>query len=141
MQFSSLRTKGSGLYMVNPLQLHSPMLDKQYQPLVQKHRERYAKIKDIIILSRVMLIDMQPELEDFPAGMPPWLVDVSLPMIEAFDTLNRRHIKIERDSEGKLHYFTSLISDKWEEIQNVPREMDYIVLYLATNKVELNSAQ
>jgi hypothetical protein len=137
IHFNLAKLKGDGTYMINPLGLHSPLLDIQYDDLVKVSNDRYKSIKDVVTLSRVMLIDLQPQLEDFIEGIPSWLIDVSVPLIEAFDEVNRRHIKIERDSTGKLHYFTSFISDKWEEICGVPKEMDYIVLYLASNRGNL----
>ena len=87
-------------------------------------------------LSRVMLIDLKPQFEDFVKGTPIWLLSISNVLLEAYDQLHRRHIRIIRD-KNKLRYMTSVISDKWEEVTNVPSEMDIIVQYLISNRANL----
>ena len=91
---------------------------------------------DVYALSRIMLIDLSPKFEDFVKGTPVWLTNISNTILEAYDSTNRRHIKIIRDNK-RLRYLTSIISDKWEEIYNVPEEMDVIIWYLISNRANL----
>ena len=124
------------MFMVNPLNIHSPMLDGYYQELINKDREKYEQIFDIYVLSRIILTKMNPKFEDFVKGVPVWLISISDVILEAYDQVNKRHIKIVR-SNGRFRYLTSIISDKWEEVLNVPPEMDIIVQYLISNRANL----
>ena len=56
--------------------------------------------------------------------------------MEAYDHVNRRHIRIVAKG-GRLKYMTSIISDNWTEIKEVPPEMDVIVKYLISNRANL----
>ena len=135
-QISPLKVKNSQMFLVNPLNIHSPLLDGYYQDLISKNKERYEKILDMYTLSRVMLIDLKPQFEDFVKGTPIWLLSISNVLLEAYDQLHRRHIRIIRD-KNKLRYMTSVISDNWEEVTDVPSEMDIIVQYLISNRANL----
>lgn len=128
--------KQSSTFMINPFNLHSPNLDEFYQDLIELHKDSYFKLTDIYSLSRMMLLDMNPHFEDFVKGIPCWLVNASNTLVQAYDLQNRRHIKIIKDGE-RLRYLTSIISDRWQEIENVPKEMDVIIKYLVSNRPNL----
>lgn len=136
INISMLNVKNSPMFMVNPLNIHSPMLDEYYQELIDKNGNRYVKAPDIYILSRLMLIDLNPKFEDFVKGIPVWYTNISDTILEAYDSLNRRHIRII-EQNGRLRYLTSIISDRWSEIENVPPEMDVIVKFLISNRANL----
>ena len=136
IKISALKINSSSMFMINPLSIHSPLLDEYYQDLINKNKDRYSNIPDVYALSRIMLIDLSPKFEDFVKGTPVWLTSISNTILEAYDSINRRHIKIIRDNK-RLRYLTSIISDKWEEIYNVPEEMDVIIWYLISNRANL----
>lgn len=136
VQISLRDIKTNSLFMVAPWYIHSPLLDEYYQELVNKNIDSYKQIPDLINLSRLMLFDLQPKFEDFVKGIPVWYTKFMEPLIEAYDQSNRRHIKIVKDGD-RLRYMTSIISDRWEEIENVPPEMDVIIKYLISNRANL----
>lgn len=136
IKISALKVKSGSMFMINPLSIHSPLLDDYYQDLINKNKDRYSNMLDVYALSRIILIDLSPKFEDFVKGTPVWLTNISNTILEAYDSTNRRHIKIIRGNK-RLHYLTSIISDKWEEIYNVPEEMDVIIWYLISNRANL----
>lgn len=125
-------------FNTNPLKIHSPMFNDDYIDIIEENKPKFNKAqKDIIALSRLILIDMHPQFEDFPRGVPAWLSEVSpKELVSAYDMVNRRHIKIEKDG-NRLRYYTSIISNNWKEIEDVPREMDILVGYLISNRANL----
>lgn len=136
LTISALKIKASSMFMINPLNIHSPMLDEYYQELIEANQDKYNKAPDIYMLSRLMLLDLNPKFEDFIKGIPVWYVNTSNTILDAYDSTNRRHIKII-DNKGRYRYLTSIISDRWTEIENVPPEMDLIVQYLISNRANL----
>ena len=136
LNISALKVQANSMFMVNPLNIHSPVLDEYYQELIKKKEDIYKTIRDPIILSRALLMDMEPQYEDFVKGVPIWLMDIKNTVLQSYDNKNRRHIKIVRDNDH-FRYFTSIISDNWSEIENVPKEMDIIVEYLLSNRPNL----
>lgn len=136
IQISSLRVKSGQMFMINPLNIHSPMLDGYYQDLINKDKKKYENIFDIYTLSRILLMELHPKFEDFVKGVPVWLLSLSNVILETYDQVNRRHIKIIRDG-NRFRYLTSVISDRWEEIEKVPPEMDVIISYLISNRANL----
>ena len=127
----------SELFFKNPLNIHSPMYDEYYYEMYNSNRDKYNNTNNIYTLSRLFLVDMNPSFNDFVMGTPVWLVNSSNELIKVYDKINRRHIKIVRD-ENRLRYYTSIISDNWTEIMNVPPEIDTIVKYLISNRANLD---
>lgn len=123
-------------FALNPLNLHTPMLDEYYRDLVRANIDSYKKMTELVGLSRLMLLDLNPKFEDFIKGVPVWYTKFSEPLLEAYDQVNRRHIRIVA-KDGRLRYMTSIISDNWTEIKDVPPEMDIIVKYLISNRANL----
>lgn len=123
-------------FMANPLNLHNPLMDEYYYDLFKANRPLYENAPDIYTISRLLLVDMKPEFVDFVKGVPHWLVKMNEELICTYDPSTRRHIKITIE-DNKLHYYTSIISDNWKEIKDVPREMDCVVRYLISNRPNL----
>lgn len=136
IQISSLKVKASPMFMINPLNIHSPVLDGYYQDIVSANKDKYEKAQNVYVLSRLILMDLKPKFEDFVKGIPTWLVNISDVVLEAYDSVNRRHIKIVRNGE-RLRYLTSIISDRWSEVEDVPLEIDVIIKYLISNRANL----
>lgn len=134
---NNVQSKNS-CFDTNPLKIHSPEFDENYLDIIEEDKKKYWKArKDPIAFSRLLLMDMKPQFEDFPRGVPSWLLEISpREVVSGYDSVNRRHIKIERTPKG-LKYYTSVISDSWKEIENVPREMDLVVQYILSNRANL----
>ena len=98
--------------------------------------ESNSKDTDSLLQNNSHFGRLSPKFEDFVKGTPVWLTNISNTILEAYDSTNRRHIKIIRGNK-RLRYLTSIISDKWEEIYNVPEEMDVIIWYLISNRANL----
>lgn len=125
------------LFFKNPLKIHSPMYDEYYYELYNSNREKYDKTSDVYTLSKMFLKDMKPQFSDFVKGVPTWLINTSNIVMYTYDSVNRRHIKIERDGE-RFRYYTAIISDNWQEIKRVPQDIDIIVQYLISNRANLD---
>ena len=136
LQISGLKVKSDSMFIINPLSLHSPLLDEKYQEVISKKEELYSSLHDVTLISRNILVDLDPTFDDFVKGIPAWYTNLSNTLILSYDTFSRRHIKIIKDGE-RLRYYTSVISDDWKEVQNVPSEMDFIIKYLISNRANL----
>lgn len=120
-------------YLVKPLKIHSPLFDEFYAEALVDNLDKYADINDAVVLSRTILLDLEPTEDEFVAGIPDWVQDIKGSDFIAFDVVNRRYIKITKCKDG-FRYYTSLISDNWKEILNVPKDMDYIIDYLISSR-------
>lgn len=135
---SIILRKCSCEYMTMPFKLHSPLQDLFYQDIIRQNSARYSLVKDQLMLSRLILIDLRPQFEDFIEGAPHWLTENDTEVITAYDYFNKRHIKIEKHpTEDRYRYFMAIISNNWKEVENVPPEMDIIVNYLISNRANL----
>ena len=130
-----LKVKGDSTFNRNPLVIHPPNYDEYYFDLCEKNADRYEKAKDTYILSRMMLMDMKPEFEDFVKGIPAWLMGTT-EVMNGYDIVTRKHIRVMKDG-NRYRYYTALISDKWKEIKGVPPEMDYVVHFIISNRANL----
>lgn len=107
------------------LHLHNPYYNKEYLPFLEKLPEA-----DSVVVSRAIIGLMTPCFEDFLSGAPVWLKDCTSGIVlTAYDPENRKHIKIVKDGK-RYKYYTSIISDNYKEIKQVPEEMDALVSYL-----------
>lgn len=136
IKISSIHIKKNADFHLNPLCIHSPVYDEYYKELYDAHRDSYDKAKDTIVVSRMMLTDMDPDFDDFVKGVPVWLSAIRNVLITAYDMVNRRHIRITQEGR-RYRYFTAIISDNWQEILDVPPEMDVVVNYLISNRANL----
>ena len=90
--------KSDSLSVINPLSIHSPLLDEYYKDLIVKNITKYNELStNICALSRVMLVDLEPSFEDFVKGTPVWLIESVNPILLTYDVNSRQHIKIIQD--------------------------------------------
>lgn len=115
-----------GVFLSNPLKIHSPLYDTSYERLVSKYGDIYKDFKNIIELSRLMLVHLEPTGDEFPFGVPEWLNSVKHPDYIAFDPIKKIYVKVEKRSDG-YRYYTSYISDNWKEIKDVPKDIDILM--------------
>ena len=108
----------------------SPFNNNDYAHIIEKHN---LVKTDNTTLSRAIIILMDPCYEDFVFGAPAWLRYTTGNALTAYDEDNRRHIKIDIEKD-RFKYYTSIISDNWKEIKDVPPEIDKIVNYLISPK-------
>lgn len=101
--------------------IHNPAYDSAYIKFIGDKFDN-----DNVITSRAILTKMEPTNDEFLYGVPVWLRSISKIVYSGYDVINHRHIKIENTHEG-YKYYTSFISDNWEEIKNVPKEMEIII--------------
>lgn len=121
-------------YFSAPLKLHSPACDPLYADLVKQHNDTYKLITDVVELSRLMLIHMEPSPDEFISGEPEWLKENNYEDFITFDPINKLHIKISKGPRG-YRYFVAHISDNWIEIEGVPKGIDLIVAHLINNQI------
>lgn len=122
-----------GEYYSNPLNIHSPLYDKRYLPLVIEHQEEYKDFDNVIDISRLVLLQLEPSEDEFQFGEPIWLHSLENRDFTAFDPINKLHVRIVRTPK-KYRYFTSHISDNWKEVCNVPVEIDKIIDCILLNR-------
>lgn len=115
--------------------LDNPFTNSDYSQYI----EHFTQSDDCKVVSRAIITLMNPVFEDFIRGVPNWLSQTSPVVLQAYDEDNRRHIKIVNDGQ-KYHYYTSIISDNFKEIENVPPEIDKIVSYIISSKGTLTLA-
>lgn len=113
----------------------NPIYNEDYN----KYTENLQHIGDECTVSRIIIAYMQPTFEEFICGVPNWLSQMVPVVLRAYDSDNRRHIKIVNEN-GRYRYYTSIISDNFKEIKDVPPEMDKIVSYLISSKNTLTLA-
>lgn len=103
----------------------------------KKHKEKYGlkpiEIKlnkdDTINKHRVMYIKGCYELEDFYNGYPSWYELSDTTVFENYNVKTNRRIRIDC-RKGEFLYFIAGASDNWQQIIEVPLEMDYVIAAL-----------
>lgn len=117
--------------------LHAVYLDNTYENILQ--RDKYNLISGNIEISREILADLEPTFDEFVLGAPNWLEVYKDILMEEYDVASRRHILLKHDEEtGRIKYLTSIISDNFKEIADVPSEVDNIVKFLISQKPNLH---
>lgn len=117
--------------------LHAVYLDDTYEDILQ--RDKYNLISGNIEISREILADLEPTFDEFVVGAPNWLEVYKDILMEEYDIASRRHILLKHDGEtGRIKYLTSIISDNFKEIADVPPEVDNIVKFLISQKPNLH---
>ena len=100
---------------------------------VPKYRLEPIKIKlnkdDVINKHRVMYIKGCYELEDFYGGYPSWYLLSDTTVYESYNVKTNRRIRIDY-RKGEFLYFIAGASDNWQQIVDVPLEMDYVIAAL-----------
>lgn len=97
--------------------------DKRYRI---EYIELYNKRGDIVNFHRTIYICNFYEFVDFPEGYPSWYTLNNTIVYEKYNPkINKRVKVVYRDSE--FRYYIAGASDKWEEILNVPLEIDDVI--------------
>ena len=121
-----------GEYYGRQFRLHAPVYDNKYISLVKENEDFYKAIDDLVELSRLMLMQLEPTEDEFPAGVPIWLEEVQQNAYVAFDPISKVHVKVVKQDDN-YRYFIAHISNNWKEIHNVPPEMKLIIDCLIKN--------
>lgn len=93
---------------------------------VYLHSKYLKNIEDVISKNRVLYILNNYKVASFIGGVPSWYTSVGEEIYNGYNKIDRKKIKIVAIN-GNYKYYTSTISDRWEEIENVPHDMKYIV--------------
>ena len=93
---------------------------------------RYKKYKgnplaqDIVNKHRAELISKRLEYADFRNGFPNWYV-VSHVVFEKYSSKINKRVKLLYNAKGEFEYYICGASDNWEQIYNVPLEIDDVI--------------
>ncbi len=84
-----------------------------------------------IILHRMNYMFKAPDLEEYPNGFPTWysFVTLSGTLFEKYSPQLNKRIRIDWVDQ-QFKYFIAGSSDNWQQIYNVPIEMDDVVAIL-----------
>ena len=107
----------------NPLSFFPPLEYKSKRAVVRKFRKEFTNVVDAY---RVLYLSHKYDLQDFREGFPAWYTLGSLCVFEEYNPKTNTRVKITF-SDGELHYYIAGASDNWQEIYDVPLEMDHIV--------------
>lgn len=98
-----------------------------------KYRLEPIKIKlnkdDVINKHRVMYIRGCHEVEDFYDGYPSWYILSDTTIFENYNIKTNRRVRIDC-RKGEFLYFIAGASDNWQQIVDVPLEIDYVIAAL-----------
>ena len=81
---------------------------------------------DVVNKYRVMYIKKCYELTDFNDGYPGWYILQDTTIFEDYNVKTNKRIRIDCRN-GEFLYFIAGASDNWQQVIDVPIEMDYIV--------------
>lgn len=84
---------------------------------------------DVINKHRVEYIKRCYKLEDFQKGFPTWYSASDTTIFEKYDIRTNKRIRIDYN-KGELLYFIAGASDNWQQIIDVPLEIDYVITAL-----------
>lgn len=107
----------------NPLSFFPPLEYKNKRAFLRKFRKNFTNVIDAY---RVLYLSHKYDLQDFREGFPSWYTLGSLSVFEEYNPKTNTRVKITF-SDGELHYYIAGASDNWQEIGDVPLEMDHIV--------------
>lgn len=124
-----------------PYNLTPPNKDKNFlffqypmyvSELQGKFIAHYIKYKgerlnnDIIKKHRAELISKRLEYTDFKNGFPNWYVLPNV-VFEKYSSKINKRAKLLYNGKGEFEYYISGASDNWEQVYNVPLEIDDII--------------
>lgn len=95
--------------------------------------ELNLKSDDVVNKYRVMYIKNCYEVTDFIDGYPSWYVLSDTTIFEEYNVKTNKRIRIDCN-KGEFLYFIAGASDNWQQIVDVPLEMDYVVASLLFRK-------
>ena len=124
-----------------PLNLDNVVLPKEegelafYPPMrIKKKRGKYVaeeipikiRVADTINKYRVYYIGNSYEVDEFRGGYPAWYSLNETTVFEKYDEKTNTRVRINFLG-GEFIYFIAGASDNWQQIQDVPIEIDYVV--------------
>lgn len=127
--------KGVKDFASNPLNLHSTFCDTQYQKII-KDEKIATDVVNIIAQSRRILEKLEPEFEDFPAGVPAWLACKYRTAWECFDETTQKHYKIKLDDSGNVSCYYALMSNNYKAVK-CPDELKSMIKLIISNRPNL----
>lgn len=92
----------------------------QYKKIVNE-----ASNKDLIARHKINLISNRYESTDFRNGFPNWYI-TSGTIFEKYSSKINKRVRIVNNN-GEFQYFICGASDNWEQIYNVPLEIDDVI--------------
>lgn len=109
------------------------ILDFDYLKYKTQPNKKYInRVQDTISKNRILYILNDYKADSFPMGMPAWYSKIGEEVYSCFSRVDRKNVKILA-VDGNYKYYISTISDKWEEIKNVPPEIKYFINSLLYN--------
>lgn len=84
------------------------------------------KCQDAINKHRIIYISKSYSLEDFREGYPAWYSFSDTIVFEKYNVRLNKRVRIVFRS-GEFHYYICGASDNWQEIRDIPLELDYVV--------------
>lgn len=105
--FKTINKKGEDLYSIEPVNIR-------------------LKRDDVVNKYRVMYIKKCYEVTDFNNGYPGWYILQDTTVFEDYNIKTNKRVRIDYRN-GEFLYFIAGASDNWQQIIDVPIEMDYVV--------------
>ena len=110
------------------LMFFPPVEYKAYKKRAVPKKFRYT-VKSPIDKYRVIYISQMWDLEDFRDRFPIWYSLYESTLFEEYNSKTNVRVRISY-IRGEFRYFICGASDNWQEIVNVPLEMDHIITAL-----------
>lgn len=106
-----------------------PMYVREFNGEYTAHYKKYKGGKldqDMIKKHRAELISKRLEYTDFRNGFPNWYVIPNV-VFEKYSSKINKRAKLLYNGKGEFEYYISGASDNWEQVYNVPLEIDDII--------------
>lgn len=87
------------------------------------------KSGDVVNMYRVVYIKNCYEVMDFIDGYPSWYILSDTTIFEEYNIKTNKRIRIDCN-RGEFLYFIAGASDNWQQIVDVPLEIDYVIAAL-----------
>ena len=87
-------------------------------------------IEKLILKNRIEYIKRDYNTQDFIGGYPSWYMLEDKVILDVQDNHSNIRLKIVADSKNNYRYYVARYFNKWEEITNFPKEMNYFIKYL-----------
>lgn len=116
------RTK-TYIYFQYPMYLKE--INKKYIVHYQEHKNSIFE-KDLIKRHRSELISRRLEVTEFSEGFPNWYVTPQI-VYEKYSSKINKRVRLHYNGKGEFEYYICGASDNWEQIFNVPIEIDDVI--------------
>lgn len=95
--------------------------------------ESKGTLTDLITASRVEYIKEGYSSMLFPAGVPGWYIDTNKIIYEKYDSTAGKSYRVTQSNKG-LKYFTAEYFNQWNEITDVPKDIEELIRHLIYRK-------